>query len=125
MRNPSLVGGPEAQAEFDQEEFNKITSLVLAKRQELQAEEQKEEVKSEERTTMFAVYSDVYFLYMIGKMCARSGCDLSQGLQALNDYYLLMWHYGDSGAQMDEALVYSRSEGQKQDSVYSFGNPLS
>ena len=41
--------------------------------------------------------SDVYFLYMIGKMCARSGHNLTEGLQALNDYYLFMWHY--AGAQ--------------------------
>jgi len=43
--------------------------------------------------SIFAVNSDVYFLYMIGKMCSESGHNLTQGLQALNDYYLLMWHY--------------------------------
>lgn len=47
-------------------------------------------------SAIFAVNSDVYFLYMIGKMCAETGHNLHQGLQALNDYYLFMWHHGSS-----------------------------
>lgn len=31
-------------------------------------------------STIFAVNSDVYFLYMIGKMCAETGHNLHQGL---------------------------------------------
>ena len=49
-------------------------------------------------STIFAVNSDVYFLYLIGKMCAQSGHNLFQGLQALNDYYLLTWHHGGANA---------------------------
>lgn len=44
--------------------------------------------------TIFAVNSDFYFLYMVGKMCNESGHNLFQGLLALNDYYLFCWHYG-------------------------------
>ena len=49
--------------------------------------------------TIFAVNSDFYFLYMIGKMCNESGHNLFQGLLALNDYYLFCWHYGQSNLQ--------------------------
>ena len=31
-------------------------------------------------------------------MCAQSGHNLFQGLQALNDYYLLTWHHGGANA---------------------------
>lgn len=47
-----------------------------------------------ERDAIFAVNSDVYFLYMIGKFCYKSGLNLFQGLLALNDYYLFIWHNG-------------------------------
>jgi hypothetical protein len=43
---------------------------------------------------IFAVNSDVHFLYMIGKICCRYNENLFQGLLALNDYYLFNWHYG-------------------------------
>jgi len=33
-----------------------------------------------ENRVIFAVNSDVYFLYMIGKMCAESGKNLPEGL---------------------------------------------
>ena len=40
---------------------------------------------------------------MIGKMCAKSGHNLFQGLQALNDYYLLVWHNGQSSDESQQA----------------------
>ena len=38
----------------------------------------------------FAVYSDPKFLYIIGKICAKNGSYLDVGLQALNDYLLIL-----------------------------------
>lgn len=66
---------------------NKNTHLLAAPEGDLQTE------------TLFAVNSDIHFLYMIGKMCAKSGHNLFQGLQALNDFYLLKWHHGSDGPE--------------------------
>jgi hypothetical protein len=38
----------------------------------------------------FAVYSNVEFLYLIGKYAAQSKSNHAEGLQALNDYLLIM-----------------------------------
>ena len=38
------------------------------------------EESTPDNSTIFAVNSDVYFLYKIGKMCAKSGHNLFQGL---------------------------------------------
>ena len=43
---------------------------------------------------IFAVNSDVQFLYKIGKICCKYNENLFQGLLALNDYYLFNWHFG-------------------------------
>ena len=53
-------------------------------------------------SSIFAVNSDVYFLYMIGKLCAKSGYNLQLGIQALNDYYLLIWHCGNGLAHKSQ-----------------------
>lgn len=56
----------------------------------------------EQQTSIFAVNSDVGFLYMIGKICCKAGHNLKLGLQALNDYYLFMWHYNESQHSLRE-----------------------
>lgn len=76
---------------FDISQFNDI-NLMLRNKKDIQENED----NLLQSNTIFAVNSDVYFLYMIGKMCAKSGHNLFQGLQALNDYYLLVWHNGPS-----------------------------
>ena len=80
---------------FNEDEYNNMLNNPRSGIPEtfITGEDLEEEPRSQ---TIFAVSSDVYFLYMIGKMCARSGHNLTEGLQALNDYYLFMWHY--SGA---------------------------
>lgn len=62
-----------------------------------------EEEEQRINSTIFAVNSDVYFLYMIGKMCAETGHNLHQGLSALNDYYLFMWHHGISHSSSEQS----------------------
>jgi hypothetical protein len=61
------------------------------------------EQASPRSSTIFAVNSDVYFLYMIGKMCAETGHNLHQGLQALNDYFLFVWHHSISHSSMQSS----------------------
>jgi hypothetical protein len=39
---------------------------------------------------------------MIGKICCQAGHNLKLGLQALNDYYLFMWHYSESQYNLRE-----------------------
>ena len=39
---------------------------------------------------------------MIGKICCQAGHNLKLGLEALNDYYLFMWHYSQSQQSMRE-----------------------
>jgi hypothetical protein len=61
-----------------------------------------EQDASKVQTSIFAVYSDVSFLYMIGKICCQAGHNLKLGLQALNDYYLFMWHYSEGQYNLRE-----------------------
>jgi len=60
---------------FDISQFNDI-NLMLRNKKELNENED----NLLQSNTIFAVNSDVYFLYMIGKMCAKSGHNLFQGL---------------------------------------------
>ena len=88
--------------------FNEQRRMTVAKQSVFNVDDYKEmannpfqdeDIQDNDESSIFAVNSDVYFLYMIGKMCAESGHNLTQGLQALNDYYLLMWHYSGSHSQ--------------------------
>jgi hypothetical protein len=58
-------------AAFDINQYNDI-NLMLRNKTEIQANEE----NLLQSNTIFAVNSDVYFLYMIGKMCAKSGHNL-------------------------------------------------
>lgn len=41
----------------------------------------------------FAIYSNVKFLFIIGKICAETGKKLEDGLKALNDYIMILDFY--------------------------------
>ena len=43
----------------------------------------------------FAIYSNVKFLSLIGKICAETGQFLEDGFNALNDYQLIIDYFKD------------------------------
>ncbi len=43
----------------------------------------------------FAVYSNIEFLYLIGKYAAQSNSHIDEGLKSLNDYLLILDHTKD------------------------------
>ena len=42
---------------------------------------------------IFSVSSDTKFLYTIGKICARSGHNIEEGLKAFNDFLLILDYF--------------------------------
>ncbi|TNV87441.1 hypothetical protein FGO68_gene4779 [Halteria grandinella] len=63
------------------------------------------------KDTNFSVYSDPKFLYLMGKMCARSGniiyADLA--LQSFHDYFLIITYYKDQMRESDYTLIKVKS----------------
>lgn len=59
------------------------------------------------KDTNFSVYSDPKFLYLMGKMCARSGnliyADLA--IQSFHDYFLIITYYKNYLRDEDYLLI--------------------
>ena len=59
------------------------------------------------KDTNFSVYSDPKFLYLMGKMCARSGLIIYADLaiQSFHDYFLIITYYKDQMRDTDYTLI--------------------
>jgi hypothetical protein len=59
------------------------------------------------KDTNFSVYSDPKFLYLLGKLCARTGlliyADLA--LQSFHDYFLIITYFKEYMRERDYALI--------------------
>ena len=62
-------------------------SIVTRKKRNSTVVQQRHEAES------FSVSSDSKFLYTIGKICARSGENIEEGLKAFNDFLLILDYF--------------------------------
>lgn len=131
----TLLRASLAYSNFNVQEFNDIvkhpfdgTKAAGARPSALTEEPREPEYDPlRAQTSIFAVNSDVSFLYMIGRMCQDSGHNLKLGLQALNDYYLFMWHHSETITKIQNASKGSGSNQMKNplsnsDDIFSHSN---